>query len=263
MRLALVSDIHGNLPALEAVLADIARHRVDAIANLGDSLSGPLWPAETAALLMTEDWPQLAGNHERQLLTLPLEHMGESDRHAREQLDDGVMRWLASLPATVTNADVVLCHGTPTSDLTPFLETVTAAGVRLASRAEVDARLGPVAAGLVACGHTHLPRALRSSRGALVVNPGSVGLPAYAEEQPHPHQVENGSPDARYAVVERTSSGWRAELMSVPYDSEAAARQAERNGRPDWGHALRTGYAAVPARGAPITRTPEGVRPGR
>jgi putative phosphoesterase len=244
MRLALVSDIHGNLPALEAVLADLGRRRVDRIANLGDSLSGPLWPAETAALLMQQDWPQLAGNHERQLLTHPLAQMGASDRHARERLDAAAIAWLARLPASFELEDVLLCHGTPTSDLTYFMETLTPAGVRRASLTELDARLGAVTARLVACGHTHVPRALRSSRETLVVNPGSVGLPAYDDEHPYFHVIENGSPDARYAIAERTATGWRVELIAIPYDHDAAATQAARNGRHDWAHALRTGEVA-------------------
>jgi predicted phosphodiesterase len=69
MRIAVVSDIHGNLPALEAVVADIARRGVDAVVNLGDSLSGPLLPLETAQFLMAQSWTHLAGNHERQVLT--------------------------------------------------------------------------------------------------------------------------------------------------------------------------------------------------
>ena len=76
MRIALVSDIHGNLPALEAVVEDIERRGVDAIVNLGDSLSGPLMPLETARFLMAQDWVQLAGNHERQLLTGPADRRG-------------------------------------------------------------------------------------------------------------------------------------------------------------------------------------------
>ena len=66
MKLAVISDIHGNLPALDAVLADIAAHRVEQIVNLGDILSGPLWAADTADRLMALALPTIAGNHERQ-----------------------------------------------------------------------------------------------------------------------------------------------------------------------------------------------------
>src|SRR2546423_1906731 len=67
MKIAAISDIHGNLPALDAVLADIAAQGVDVTVNLGDILSGPLWITETADRLRALDLPTLAGNHERQL----------------------------------------------------------------------------------------------------------------------------------------------------------------------------------------------------
>ena len=67
MRIALVSDVHGNLLALEAVAADIKRRGADLVVNIGDSLSGPLRPLETAQFLMAQDWINLAGNHERQI----------------------------------------------------------------------------------------------------------------------------------------------------------------------------------------------------
>lgn len=70
MRIAVLSDVHGNLAALQAVVADFKKRGVDAVVNLGDSLSGPLLPRETAQYLMLQDWVHLAGNHERQVLQL-------------------------------------------------------------------------------------------------------------------------------------------------------------------------------------------------
>ena len=253
MKLAAISDIHGNLPALEAVLADIVREGVDATVNLGDIVSGPLWPAETADRLMALNLPTLAGNHERQVLTQHPDEMGASDRHTLAQLQPRHRAWLASLPATLRwRDDVLLCHGTPSSDLHYGLETVTsdyrpggAPGVRAASASEVLERLGDamrgVAHGLILCGHTHVPRCERVADGRLIVNPGSVGLQAYSDEHPHVHIIETGSPHARYALLTLDAGGWRADLRSVAYDFEAAAAQAEQNGRPDWAEALRTG----------------------
>ena len=74
-----------------------------------------------------------------------------------------------------------------------------------------------------------------------VVNPGSVGLPAYDDIHPHPHVVETGSPLARWALVETAPGGWRVALCSTPYDVAAAVRRAEANGRPDWADALASG----------------------
>lgn len=242
MRIAIVSDIHGNLPALEAVVEDIARRGADAIVNLGDSLSGPLMPLETAQFLMAQDWVQLAGNHERQLLSLPAGGRGPSDAFAHARLGAKEFEWMASLvPHLRFSPEVVLCHGTPTSDLEYFLETVEPANFRAATLQEIDARLGHVEAGLIACGHTHVPRAVHASSGQLIVNPGSVGLPAYADIHPYPHAVETGSPNARYAIAEQREGGWTARLVSVPYDHTAMSALALKHGRPDWAHALATG----------------------
>ena len=93
------------------------------------------------------------------------------------------------------------------------------------------------------CGHSHLPHTLLTPRGRQVVNPGSVGLPAYRDDSPCPHAMEAGSPHARYAIVELTAAGWRVEEIAVPYGWEAAARTAAANGRPDWAGWLRTGRA--------------------
>lgn len=251
MRLAAVSDIHGNLPALQAVVRDIERRGgVDAIVNLGDCVSGPLLPRETAQFLMARrDWTHLAGNHERQLLG-DGPH-GASDAHARAQLGACERAWLAALSPfgdlAGLDPQVRLCHGTPTSDLTYLLETVTCTGLRAASAAEIDARLGASqqapgqAPSLILCGHTHVPRAVRTAAGTLIVNPGSVGLPAYEDDRPHPHVVENGAPDARYALLDRVDGRWQSALVSVAYDHAAMARLATERGRPDWAIALMTG----------------------
>lgn len=242
MRIAIVTDIHGNLPALEAVVRDIGRRGVDAVVNLGDSLSGPLLPLETAQFLMAQDWVHLAGNHERQILTQGPGRRGASDEFARSQLTTKEFEWIASLrPSAQYSPEVLLCHGTPTSDVEYFLETVDLTHVRAATQLEVDARLGEVVAALIACGHTHVPRSMRASTGQLVVNPGSVGLQAYDDIHPHPHIIETGSPDARYAIVERLADMWVSTLIAVPYAYRAMVKLALARQRQDWAHALSSG----------------------
>ena len=202
MRIAVRSDVHGNLRALEAVLGDVAGQAVDITVNLGDLLSGGLQPRETGDLLLALALPTVRGNHERQLLTVPPDRMSASDRLAHETITDVQRAWLASLPLTREVGDGVLAfHGSPTNDLTYLLETVAEVGARPATVGEVLDRLGDQAARpLLFCGHTHLQRAMRLPTGETVVNPGSVGWPAYADEKPHPHVMEAGTPHARYAV---------------------------------------------------------------
>ncbi len=246
MRFGVVSDIHGNLPALQAVVADAqARGGVDGWLNLGDILSGPLWPAETADWLMARGWTTMAGNHERQLLTQAPARMSPADRHTAERLTPAHRAWLAALPAQLRPAPGMLCvHGRPDCDVEYLLQTVTQKGQRDATPDEVARRLGESAAALVLCGHSHLQRVMSvvlPTGPVQVMNPGSVGLPAFDDEHGGPHVNESGSPHARYALIDDGGPGWRCELRQVDYDWEAAARQAEANGRGDWADALRTG----------------------
>ncbi|MEY3251108.1 MAG: hypothetical protein RL227_81, partial [Pseudomonadota bacterium] len=146
-------------------------------------------------------------------------------------------------------------HGVPGDDRLGLLETVTPhfarkgdAGIRPATEAEIVQRLAGTAAAVPAavrvCGHTHTARALRLADGTLVVNPGSVGRPAYAHDLPHRHLVEAGSPHARWALLERGPQGWQAVLRQTPYDWAAAARQASTvraAWAQDWAHELLTG----------------------
>lgn len=265
MKLAVVSDIHGNLPALRAVLEDIGNHNVDQILNLGDILSGPLQPGATADFLMPRGWVTIAGNHERQLLKLfdgPKDRIdaATSDGYAATQITPAHAAWLRSLPPTLwLTPEVLLVHGTPASDLVYWLETVTpdfgqhgSPGIRAASGHEVAQRLqgpGTDKASLILCGHSHIARVVTCGE-TLVVNPGSVGLQAYEGDLPHLHHTENGTPHARYALVERLRRGWAARLCSVPYDHAAMAQLAAQRSRLDWAYALATGR--MPERPATI-----------
>lgn len=261
-RIAFVSDIHGNLNALQAVIEDIQRRQISTVVNLGDTLSGPLLPQETATLLRQFDWLHVAGNHERQVLTLPLSRQNRSDAFTSAAIDNGSRTWIGHhadpddsrlhegrMWPDILGADVALCHGSPRSDVEYLLETPVGEVVLLATAADIEERLDQRIAQhitLLACGHTHVPRSVRTASGLLIVNPGSVGLPAYDDDHPLPkssyHRIEVGSPDARYAVVEKVNGQWCCELISVAYDFQPMADLAERNGRPDWAHALRTGY---------------------
>jgi predicted phosphodiesterase len=251
LRLAVLSDIHGNLPALRAVLAQIDAERIEHVVNLGDIVSGPLWPRETAELLMSLGWPTIAGNHERQALAAAAS-ADTDDGFAAAELAAAQRGWLQSLPPVLSVLDgaVVLVHGTPGSDLQGLLETVMPAhaagghpGVRPAGVEEIRQRLGDATSSdVLLCGHTHVPRAVMID-GRLLVNPGSVGRPAYTHDRPHPHRVETGSPHARWAVLERCERGWQVQLRLTDYDWHASADRAASLGFADWAHELRSGRA--------------------
>ncbi len=247
MRLAVLSDVHGNTPALRAVLAAVDRLRPDLIINLGDVASGAVDPRGTLDLLrQRDDILTLRGNHERQLLDLPPAGMGAVDAFTHGLLSDQDRRWMAGLPAELEPSPGVLAvHAAPGDDLRYLLETVKPSGLTQASDEEVLERLGDRAGRfeLYLCGHTHLARTRRLPDGSLVVNPGSVGWPAFADDSPYPHVIESGQPHAHYAILERSGGGWMVDQAVAEYDFEAAARLAERHARPDIARALRTGRA--------------------
>lgn len=247
MRIAVLADIHGNLHALEAVLRDLRRTAPDLIVNLGDCVSGPLDAGGTARRLMDLGWPTVRGNHDRWVVHTPVAAMGLTDSAARARLDDAALAWLGALPVTLEIEGLLLVHATPSSDTTYLCETVTPSGVMAASEAEIAARLGAVGQRWVLTGHTHIPRLVRLASGTTIVNPGSVGLQAFDDDMPLPHVVETGSPHARYAVLDRTGADWRVTFETVEYDWDAAARLAAANRRPEWAHALATGFALRPA----------------
>ncbi|GBQ85620.1 metallophosphoesterase family protein [Asaia krungthepensis] len=242
MEIAVLADIHGNLAALDAVLADCALHGVDQLVVLGDHFSGPLLPFETAERLISLAPTAIAGNHERQLLTQSLHEMGETDRFTCQALAPHHFDWMTGLPATLRlENDILLVHGTPTSDTAYFLETVSAEGLHPATQVEIVARAEGTDARIILCGHTHIQRKVAFGDGRLAINPGSVGLPAYEDTEPFPHQISNTSPHARYALLNDANGDWAASFHTVAYDWEQAAQIAERNGRPEWARALRTG----------------------
>jgi diadenosine tetraphosphatase ApaH/serine/threonine PP2A family protein phosphatase len=243
IRIAVLSDVHGNLPALECVAADIRARGIGTVVNLGDHASGPLWPGETVRYLMDRDWLQIAGNQDRELVHQDPLEQGLSNRYARARLSPAGLDWLRSLPAHAeVGTGILAVHGTPVDDATYFLETIESGRIRLATPDEVQARLGRESFPVILCGHSHMPRTVALPSGGLIVNPGSVGLPAYADDLPEAHIVETGSPHARYAILEAAGDAWQVQAIALPYDHRKAAEQARRNDRPDWEIALSSGF---------------------
>jgi predicted phosphodiesterase len=230
VRFAVISDIHGNRLALESVLADIAHLGADAVLNLGDVAAGPMDPLGTLDLLGSLQLPTVRGNHDRWIVERKKDRI---DLFVGDLIREQDFAWLGALPATlVVNNEVFLCHGTPTSDTDPWLDNwFDDRKMTLPDEATVTKLADGIDYPILLCGHTHVARSVRLRDGRRVVNPGSVGLPFLY-----------GSPDARYAMVERRGSDWTVELRSVPYDHEGAAKQAEAHGFGHWREALTTGW---------------------
>jgi predicted phosphodiesterase len=249
MRIAVIADIHGNALALQAVLADMNRRSVDRVVNLGDVVSGPLWPRETMQLLSGRDWTTIRGNHDRVVAANDHGAMGASDHYAFGELDTGHRHWLGTLPMTQDiGCGILAFHATPADDTAYLVEQVHDRRLIRGSAAAIQRRLGDVKARIALCGHSHLPHLIQLPNGPLILNPGSVGLPAYDDLGANePHVSESGSPFARYVVLTVDGDQVSVDMIALSYPWETAAQQAERNGRQEWAHALRTGFMPRPA----------------
>lgn len=213
------------------------RVRVD----LGDSVYGPLDPAGTARRLRALTIPHVRGNQDRVLVDTGAKP-SRTAAWVLDQLGSTDRAWLRNRsPAVQLAPDVLACHRIPTDDEAYLLEIVRATGVQVRDPRPLARHLAGVSASLVLCGHSHVPRTVAAEDGVVVVNPGSVGLPAFEDAVPVPHAMEAGSPHARYAIVERGEVGWMVEHVAVPYDWNAAAGAASRRGRDDWAGWLRSG----------------------
>ncbi len=216
---AALYDIHGNLPALRAILEELQSLPIDAIVVGGDVLPGPM-PRECIDLLLESDWPIqfLCGNGDRAALDARegrnLEGIAERYQPWIEwsaaQLEPHHVEALRAWPATIDlelprQGTTLFCHATPRNDTEVFLKT-TPEDVLIPLFA-------PVSANLVVCGHTHMPFDRRIG-GKRVVNPGSVGSPY-------------GAPGAHWLLI-----GAELEWHGTAYDFEAARALIEASDFP-------------------------------
>ncbi len=248
--IAAISDIHSNIFALEAVLADIKRREVDEIVNLGDILYGPIAPKATYNLLMTyrDDITTIRGNQDRQIYEAKAAEIGNNATMAFiiEGLPKAAIEWMRALPFDYhLSKDIYLCHGSPTDDMVYLLEDIETGQPTVRNDADILALLNGIDSTVIVCGHTHIPRTITLSTGKIIINTGSVGYPAYEDGLPIVHRMQTYSPHASYALIKcvdtKQGKRWQTEHIKVPYDYEAAAELAAMNGREDWVFALRTG----------------------
>ncbi|MET0746794.1 MAG: metallophosphoesterase family protein [Rhizobium sp.] len=244
MRFAVIADIHGNHLALMAVLADIEAQGLTEIVNLGDFFSGPLEAGKVAELLLTAPMVSVRGNHDRYLIDRDFAAMHVSDSFAYRQLSATHLDWIRALPVRrIYREEVFLCHAMPDDDNAYWLEQVSADGrVSLKPIEAIEALAEGVTQPLMLCSHSHVPRMVRLRDGRLIVNPGSVGCPAFDDELPYYHKVEAGHPFASYAVLAKTAAGWQASFRQVSYEHGKMAALAAANGRQDWASGLATGW---------------------
>jgi len=246
MKLALLSDIHSNVFALEAVIEDAQSRSVTAMANLGDILYGCIAPRASYDLLAEHDFVTISGNQDREIYEATAEQISANPtmQFILEDLGRDPIEWMKSLPFDFQFDDeIYLCHGTPKNDLVYLLEEVSLGDPKLRSDAEITELLSGQQSSLICCGHTHLPRVVSLKNGQTIVNPGSVGLQAYKDDAPVEHSMQNYNNHASYSIVEKSDQGWVIENIKVAYDVDAAVKECKKRDRLDWAHYLQTGRA--------------------
>jgi diadenosine tetraphosphatase ApaH/serine/threonine PP2A family protein phosphatase len=197
--LGLLYDVHGNLPALEAVLADCP---ADSFLLGGDYATFGAWPVETVERLRGLDAEWIRGNVDRWLVDAAdaPEPMRPLIERSREMIGEALCRELGALPESTAREGTLFCHASPLSDMDSFYPEPH----------DSDAeRLMGVDAGRVVFGHTHLQFRRQGPGGIELVNPGSVGMPL------------DGDHRAAYALLHE---GGEIELKRVEYDWRNSAR---------------------------------------
>jgi len=210
MDVGLLSDIHGNLPALEAVLADMPD--VDRIVCAGDIVGYNPWPAECVNRIREVADATVVGNHDRHVHA-PEEYNANQMavaglKYANEQLSEPQLDWLANLPRKhwFPDDEFLLVHDHPQI----VDKYVRPQEFRNLPRYLDDER-GAV------LGHTHIQHS-ETAAGRLLINPGSVGQP------------RDGNPDAAYAVLDVDS--WEVDLRRVAYDVDTVISRIEETELP-------------------------------
>jgi predicted phosphodiesterase len=233
MRIGLISDIHGNLVALEAVLADIDQAGVDQIICLGDVAALGPQPCEVAARLRTLGCACIMGNHDLEVLNPDLVHQDaglspwevELVEWCVGQLSEADVDYLRSFRPLMemplaADGSLLCFHGSPRSHLEKLLATTPTA--------ELDEMLAGHAATVMAGGHTHV-QMLRQHKGLMVVNPGSIGFPL--EEVPF-EGMPRYLPWAEYAIIDWVDGVLGVEFRRVSVDLGRVKHAALTSGMP-------------------------------
>jgi predicted phosphodiesterase len=232
MRVALISDLHGNAVALNAVLEDIAKVGVDRTVCLGDTATLGPSPVEVLSTLRDLQIPCIEGNHDAFLLDPELLHtytqappVVDAVDWCRAELPAWAIEFVRGFVPSMSielggGATLDLFHGSPRSHMEDLLATT--------SPEQLEEMLGGSRGTVMAGGHTHI-QMLRQYRGTLIVNAGSVGLPFREFTDHGPPTI---MPYAEYATVEAQRAGVQVTLRRVSVDRAAMRDAAARSTNP-------------------------------
>lgn len=245
MKIAVLADIHSNVFALREVVDDAKSNGATVFVNLGDILYGPIAPRATYEYLITQNFITVSGNQDRQICeaSKSANQTNPTMQFILNDLGKAPLEWMETLPFDLQiNPDIYACHGTPEDDQAYLLEDISSGFPQVRPDKEIIEMLGGVSSSLVLCGHTHIPRCVELSTGQLVINPGSVGLQAYFDDEPVKHRMENYSHLASYVLIQKLENKkWNVSFRKVTYDVKSAINAAKEQSREDWVYYLSTG----------------------
>lgn len=237
-RITIFGDIHGNLPALEAILADIDAHEQSPLYCLGDLVGYGTFPNEVTSIIRERNIPTIMGNYDQGVgnssddcgcayTSKEAEALGKrsiawTNQNTTENNKLFLRQLLANIPLKLDGLHVLLVHGSPRKiNEYLFADRPDATLERLLDLADAD---------VLVCGHTHIPYHRVLPSGRHVVNAGSVGKP------------KDGNPKGCYVVLEANNSDLAVTFNRVQYDVESAAREIENSTMPhEYARMLRAG----------------------
>ena len=240
---AIISDIHGNSLALRAVIDDIRSRGIDQIINLGDHFFGALEPELVAGMLREVPMQSISGNTDREILQSIDDGFYKAGMDSvRADLSAESIAWLRVLPKTLSIDGLLFaCHGTPESDDKYLLEQVTEHGVFVYNDEYLVEKTRHITEPIILCGHSHVNRVIYLSNDKIILNPGSVGLPAYLGNGKYRFSMESNTPHAKYAIVTAAGNQVNIEQVLCTYDWHRASMAALKNGNEKWAKFLLYG----------------------
>ena len=228
-KITIFGDIHANLPALEAVFADMAARQLDNLYCLGDLVGYGVWPNEVIAMIRERNIPTIMGNYDQgvgvdsddcgcayrtpEAQALGVRSIAWSNAHTSAENKAYLRQLAANIPLQLGDLRVLLVHGSPRKVNEYLYEDRPEAGMeRLMDAAGAD---------VLVCGHTHLPYHRVLGSGRHVINAGSVGKP------------KDNDPRACYLTLAAEGRELFVEFIRAPYDVEQAAQAIEATEMPD------------------------------
>ena len=228
-QITIFGDIHGNIPALEAVFADMDQRELKILYCLGDLVGYGVWPNEVIAAVRERNIPTIMGNYDQGVgqdsddcgcayRTKEAQALGErsiawSNAHTTAENKAYLRELVDKIPVQIGDLKVVMVHGSPRKINEYLYED--------RPEASLERILDLVDADVLVCGHTHLPYHRQLGSGRHIINAGSVGKP------------KDNNPDAGYIVLSANGKELNVEFIRVPYDVEKSAQAIEATEMPN------------------------------